>query len=110
MSVEAPGMLCVRRVYLVKEDVGHAIPRVDCDHTVKVGLGFFKKILGRFMISSTVGILRHIKADRSSIDVKNGIVLVWKRRKIAGNGICERDQGQRSVNSTHSSISSRASV
>lgn len=32
--------------YLVKEDMGHTVSRVNCDHTVKVGLGFFEKALG----------------------------------------------------------------
>ena len=36
----------LRRMYLVKEDVSYAISGVDCDYTVKVGLGFFEKVLG----------------------------------------------------------------
>jgi len=85
----SPGMRRSYRMYLVKEDMGYTIPRIDCDHTVEVGLGFFKEALGRFVIFPTVGILRHVKADRSSVSVKDGIVLVWKRRKIPGNGTRE---------------------
>jgi len=65
-------------MYLVKEDMCHAIPTVDRDHTIKVGLGFFEKTLGRFVVSPTVGVLGHIQADRPSVDVKDGIVLIWK--------------------------------
>ena len=69
---------CFHRIYLVKEDMRDTISRVDCDHTVKVRLGFFEKTLGRFMVFPTVGILRHVKADRSSVYVKDRIVLVWE--------------------------------
>lgn len=62
------------------------------------------------MVFSIVGILRHIKADRSSVDVKDGIILVWKRRKVAGNRMRERGWGPYSMGITHSSISSKASV
>lgn len=31
--------------YLVKEHMGHTVSGVDCDHTVKVALGFFEKAL-----------------------------------------------------------------
>lgn len=36
----------LHRMYLIKEDMCHAVSRVDCGHTVKVGLGFFEKALG----------------------------------------------------------------
>jgi hypothetical protein len=72
------GLRCFHKAYLVKEYMCHAISRVDCDHTVKVRLGLFEKALGRFMVFPTVGILRHVKADRSSVYVKDRIVLVWE--------------------------------
>ena len=56
----------------------HAILRVDCDHAVKVSLGLIEKAVGRFVVLPTVRILRHVKADRSSIDVEDRIVLVWE--------------------------------
>jgi len=62
------------------------------------------------VIFSTVRILRQIKADRSSVDVEDGIVLVWKRGKIPGNRLRERGRAPQGVRDTHSSISSRASV
>jgi hypothetical protein len=74
--------------------MGHTVSGVDCNHTIKVGLGFLEKVLGWFVVFSTGGILRQIKTDRSSVDVKNGIVLVWKRRKIPGNRIRERGRAQ----------------
>ena len=79
------GLRCFHWMYLVEEDMCYAIPRIDCDHTIKVGLGFFEKTLGRFVVSPTARVLRHIQADRSSVGVKDGIVLIWKRRKIPGN-------------------------
>ena len=77
--------------------MSHTVSGVNCDHTVKVGLGFFEKARGRLVIFSTVRILRQIKADRSSVDVKHGIVLVWKRRKIPGNRLHERVRTPHSV-------------
>lgn len=45
VSVGTPGVR-VYGMYLVKEDMRHAISGVNCDHAVKVGLGFFEKVLG----------------------------------------------------------------
>ena len=65
-------------MYLVKEDVCHAVSRVNCNHTVKVCLGFVEKAFGQFLVFPAIGILRHVKADRSSIDVEDRIILIWK--------------------------------
>lgn len=66
------------RMYLVKEDVCHTVSRVNYNHAVKVCLGFFEKALGQLLVFPTIGILRHVKADRPSIDVKNRVILIWK--------------------------------
>ena len=75
---QCPGLRYFNETYLVKEDMCHAISRVDRDHTVEVGLCCFEKTLGRLVAFSTVEILRHVKADRSSVDVKDWVILVWK--------------------------------
>ena len=77
-------------MYLVKEYVCHTVSMVNCNHAVKVCLGFLKKALRRFVVFPTVRILRHVKADRSRVDVKDRIILVWKRRKVSGDIISER--------------------
>ena len=76
-------------MYLVKEDVCHAVSRVYCNHAVKVCLGFIEKALGQLLVFPTIGILRHVKADRSSIDMKDRIILVWKRRQVSRDMIGE---------------------
>ena len=72
-------------MYLVEEDMCHAISRIDRSHTAKVSLGCFEKTFGSFIVFPTVRILGHVQADRSSINVKDRVILVWKRRKISGN-------------------------
>jgi hypothetical protein len=71
-------LTCFYNTHLVEKNMCHAVSRVDCDHTVKVGLGFFEKTVRGFAVFPTVRILGHVKADRSSVDVEDGIVLVGK--------------------------------
>jgi len=47
-------------MYLVKEDVCHAVSRVNCNHAVEVCLGFVEEALGQFLVIPAIGILRHV--------------------------------------------------
>ena len=56
----------------------YTISRVDRNHAFEMCLCFFKEVFGRFVAFLALGVLGQVKADRTSVYVKDRVVLVWK--------------------------------